>query len=63
MSDFQEFPKLLYLGGDINAAYVVVNDEAGEAAAEGYEVANLDIEEAADASDAPKKRGRPAKAQ
>jgi hypothetical protein len=62
MSDFQEFPKLLYLGGDINAAYVVVNDEAEEGAAEGYEVASLDPESAA-TPDAPKKRGRPAKAQ
>lgn len=62
MSEFQEFPKLLYLGGDINAAYVVVKDEAEEDAAEGYEAANFDLEAAA-ASDAPKKRGRPARAQ
>lgn len=61
MSDFQEFPKLLYLGGDIEAAYVVVKDEAEEAAAEGYEVANLEPKD--EAPDAPKKRGRPAKAQ
>ena len=55
--DFQEFPKCLYLGGDIAAEYVIVNNEAEEDAAEGFEVANLNP----DAQPAPKKRGRPAK--
>lgn len=58
--DFQEFPKLLYLGGDINAEYVVVNDEAEEDAAEGYEVANLDL--VPGEAKVPTKRGRPRKA-
>jgi hypothetical protein len=33
-----EYPKMLYMGGDISAAYVVVDDEAQEAAAknDGY---------------------------
>lgn len=33
MSDFQEFPKCLYMGNDILAAYVVVADEDAEFAA------------------------------
>ena len=59
--EHQEFPKLLYKGGDINAEYVIVHDEAAEDVADGYEVANLDPDKPA--PDAPKKRGRPAKAQ
>lgn len=59
--DFQEFPKLLYKGGDIHAEYVIVHDQEQEEDAEGYEVANLNPESIP--ADAPKKRGRPAKAQ
>lgn len=59
--DFQEFPKLLYKGGDISAEYVVVLDEAGEDAAGGFEPADLNPDEPT--ADAPKKRGRPAKVQ
>lgn len=59
--EHQEFPKLLYKGGDIHAEYVIVHDEAQEDAAEGFEVASLDPDKPV--ADAPKKRGRPAKAQ
>lgn len=57
--DFQEFPKLLYLGGSIDAVYVIVNNEQEEDAAEGYEVANLSQ---AEGEAKPAKRGRPRKA-
>ena len=58
--DFQEFPKLLYLGGSIEAAYVIVHNEAEEDAADGYEVANLS--QAEGEAKVPAKRGRPRKA-
>lgn len=58
--EHQEFPKLLYKGGDINAEYVIVHNETEEDDAEGFEVANLDPDKP---TDAPKKRGRPSKAQ
>lgn len=58
--DFQEFPKLLYRGGDILSDYVIVYDEAQEDEAEGFEAANLDVDQAAPA---PAKRGRKPKAE
>lgn len=33
---FQEFPKVIYLDGDVQAAYLIVNNAEEEAAAEGY---------------------------
>lgn len=58
--EHQEFPKLLYKGGFIGAEYVIVQNEAEEADAEGYEVANLEL---AEESQEPAKRkpGRPKK--
>lgn len=56
MSEFQEFPKILHLGGDPDAKYVIVFSAEEEAAAEGFEVASFDKEQ-------PEKRkpGRPRK--
>lgn len=57
-----EFPKCLYLGGDVEAAYVVVFDAEQQAqkVEAGYLV--LGEEKAEPAQDKPK-RGRPRKAE
>lgn len=61
MDEFQEFPKCLYLGGDLEAAYVVVADAEAEAfqREQGYAV----IGESVQKEDAPRKPGRPRKAE
>lgn len=43
---FQEFPKVVYLDGDVQAAYLVVFSAEEEAAAEGYGPAKPPVEEA-----------------
>lgn len=61
MEDFQEFPKCLYLNGDVLAEYVVVADAEEEAAKTelGYVPAGeVETQEAA-----PRKPGRPRKAE
>jgi hypothetical protein len=57
-----EYPKCLYLNGDVEAEYCVVADAAQELVKreEGYAVLG---EEKAEPSEAPKKRGRPRKAE
>ncbi len=63
MEDFQEFPKCLYLGGNLEAEYVVVFDDVQEAdkRALGFAVIGEAVEEVT--QEAPRKRGRPAKAE
>lgn len=61
MDEFQEFPKCLYLGGDLEAAYVVVADAEAEALQRenGYAV----IGESVKAEEPARKPGRPRKAE
>jgi hypothetical protein len=59
MSDFQEYPKCLYLNGDVNVAVVVFDaDEEAEKHEEGYET----TASAADASSSEDKDALIAKA-
>lgn len=51
---FQEYPKVIYLAGDTQAAYVVVNNDKEQAAAIGYEPGKSPKE--APANEAPKSK-------
>lgn len=56
---FQEFPKCLYVGGDVTANYCIVFDRAEEGIKrkEGFSGPGESLEK----SEEPKKRGRPKK--
>lgn len=60
-----EFPKMIYLGGDLAAEWRIVADEAEQASAakEGFYPHGEGKKAAAEpADDQPKRRGRPPKA-
>lgn len=57
MEDFQEFPKVLFLGGNPEAEHRVVFSAEEEAEAQGFSVA-WEVKQ-----DAPRKPGRPRKSQ
>jgi hypothetical protein len=59
---FQEYPKSLYRGNVDDGIIVKDADAEKEARANGYEMF-AEIHERGESIDAPKKRGRPAKAE